>query len=170
MTSALTESDRKVLKYEKRIGYVFAGLILSFGGFFNFFYFILNKNGYNFLMIVFIDLGIIGLAYFICNRINHKVNLDLKDNQKELIKRKVENKIEEKSCEAGSGALYIPVLGDLFPKLWGQKMRTTKRYSILTNNYKYEVDIETFNELKKGTDFLIHFAKHSRTILNVSKE
>ncbi len=170
MNRDLTEKDRKVLKYEKRIGYVFSGLIICFGGLFNLFYFLLNKTGQDYLMVSLIDLGILLLAYFVCNRINKNVNRDLKDNKKELLKKRVEKKIEEKSYEAGSGALYIPVLGDLFPKLWGQKMGETRRYYIFTSDSKYEVEKEVYNDIKKDTDFYVHFAKHSETVLNFSKD
>jgi hypothetical protein len=170
MIKELTDKDRKVLKYERRIGFVFSGLILSFGGLFNLIYLVLNKTVQNYLMVILIDLGIVLLSYFVCNRINLKVNRDLKDNKKELLKKRVNKKIEEKSYEAGSGALYIPVLGDLFPKLWGQKMRETRRYYIFTSDSKYEVEKEVYNDLKKDTDFYVHFAKHSETVLNFSKD
>jgi len=170
MTTELTEKDRKVLKYERRIGYVFSGLIISFGGLFNFLYFVLIKSEFNYLMVGLIDFAIICLSYFVMYKINYKVNLDLKENQKELLKRTVEKKIEEKSYEAGSGNLFIPILGHLFPKLWGQKMNETKKYFIFSNDYKHEVDLGTYNDLKKGTDFIIHFAKNSGTILNFSKD
>ncbi|HBS86905.1 MAG: hypothetical protein A2W91_12805 [Bacteroidetes bacterium GWF2_38_335] len=170
MTRELTEKDRKVLKDEKRIGFVFAGLILSFGGLLNLCYFVWNKSEQEYLMIGIIDLGVFFLAYLICNRINLKVNRDLKVNIKEILKRKVEEKNEEKSYEAGSGALYIPILGWLFPKLWGQKMRETKKYLIFTADKKYEVDKDIYDDLKKDTDFYIHFAKHSETVLSFSKD
>lgn len=170
MTKELTDKDRKVLKYERRIGFVFSGLVLCFGGLFNLFYFVLNKSEQTYLIIILIDLGIVLLAYLVCNRINLKVNRDLKGNKKELLKKRVDKKIEEKSYEAGSGALYIPILGDLFPKLWGQKMRETRRYYIFTSDSKYEVEKEVYNDLKKDTDFYVHFAKHSETVLNFSKD
>ncbi len=168
MTKELTKKDRKILKYEKRIGFVFSGLIISFGGLFNLLYFVLNKTEQNYLLISLINLGILLLAYFVCNRINLKVNRDLKDNTKELLKKRVDKKIEEKSYEAGSGALYIPILGDLFPKLWGQKMRETPKYYVFTSDAKYEVDKEVYESLKIDTDFYVHFAKHSETVLNIS--
>ena len=121
MTEKLTDKDRKVLKYERRIGFVFSGLIVCFGGLFNLLYFVLNKTELDYLMVYLIDLGILLLAYFVCNRINLKVNRDLKDNTKELLKKRVDKKIEDKSYEAGSGALFLPILGNLFPKLWEKK-------------------------------------------------
>jgi len=169
MTKELTDKDRKVLKYEKRIGFVFSGLIICFGGLFNLLYFVLNKTGQNYLMVSLIDLGILLLAYFVCNRINLKVNRDLSDNIKEILKKRVDKKIEEKSYEAGSGALFIPILGNLFPKLWGQKMRETRKYYIFTSDTKYEVDKEVYDDLEKDMDFYVHFAKNSETVLNFSK-
>ena len=170
MTKELTEKDRNVLKYEKRIGYVFSGLILSFGGLFNVSYFVMKKTELNYLHIGLIDLGIIFLAYLVCHRINHKINLDLQENKKELLKKTVDEKKEENSYEAGSGSLYIPGLGELSPKLWGQKMRETKKYFIISNDNKYDMDKETYDKLKKCSDFYIHIAKHSGTTLKFSKE
>ena len=168
MNIELTDKDRKMLKYEKRIGFVFSGLVICFGGLYNLFYFLTNNTGQNYLMISLIDLGILFLAFLLCNRINLKVNRDLNENMKVLLKKKVEKKIEEKSYEAGSGALYIPILGDLFPKLWGQKMRESRKFFILTNDAKYEVEKEVYVVLKKNADFYVHFAKHSETVLDFS--
>lgn len=170
MTKKLTDKDRKVLKYEKRIGFVFCGLIICFGCLFNLLYFILNKTGQDYLMVSLIDIGILLLAYFVCNRINLKINRDLKINTKEILKKSVVKKIEEKSYEAGSGALYSPILGNLFPKLWEQRMRETRKYYIFTSETKYEVNKEMYNSLLKDTDFYVHFAKHSETVLNFSKD
>lgn len=170
MTRELIDKDRKILKYERRIGFVFSGLILCFGGFFNLFYFMLNKSEHDYLMISLIDLGVLILAYFVCKRINLKVNRDLKDNTKELFKKKVEKKMEEKSYEAGSGTLYAPILGELFPKLWGQKMREATKYYVFSSDSRYEVDKDVYNDLKKDTDFYVHFAKNSETVLSFSKD
>ena len=65
--------------------------------------------------------------------------------------------------------LYIPVLGDLFPKLWGQKMNMIKRYFIVANDYKHEVNIDLYSTLEEGADFYIHFANHSGKVLSFSK-
>ena len=170
MTHVLTDNDRRILKYERRIGFVFGGLTLCFGGLFNLIYFVLNQSKQNYWMVISIDLGILLLAYFACYRINLKVNRDLKDNKKELLKKRVEKKIEEKTYEAGSGALNIPILEDLFPKFWGQKMRATRQYYVVANDQRYEVDKKLYDELKKNTDFYIHFAKHSETVLSLSKD
>lgn len=169
MTQSLTEQDRKFLKYEKRIGYVFAGLILSFGGFFNLIYFLLNKVHPNLLLAGLIDLGIILLAYTVCHRTNRKLNLDLKDNQKEIHTKTLEKKEEVNSYEAGSGSLHIPILGNLFPKLWGQNMKENKLYYLYSQGNRYEADKALYDQLKKGSEFHIHYARHSETILIISR-
>jgi len=167
MVKELTEKDIKVLKHEKRIGYVYALLIVSFGGLFNLGYFILNiKHGYNYTMIGFIDIGILLLAYLVCYRINREFNLDIKSNQKNVLKRIVKRKAAGKTYEVGSGTLYIPILGDLFPKLFGLGMKEMSRYFILTKENKYEVDKDMFEKLEEGTEFYVHFAKYSWTILD----
>ena len=66
---------------------------------------------------------------------------------------KVVSKKVVKSFEAGSGALYIPILGDLFPKLWGQKMKGSNKYFIFTEKFKYEVNEEDYNKLNEGDVF-----------------
>ena len=157
MNTKLTKKDIKILKEEKRIGFVFLGIILSFGGLFNLFYFIIYEA--NYLIISLVDVGIILLGFFVLNSVNKNVNRDLKENKKEFYTRKVENKLEEKSYEAGSGNLYIPILGDLFPKLWGQKMTETMKYFIVSNNHNYEVDKEFYNNIKKGEDFITKLSK-----------
>lgn len=167
MNTNLTENDRKILKEEKRIGFVFLGIILSFGGLFNLFYFIIYNESY--LLISLVDIGIILLAFFVLNSVNKNVNRDLKENTKEFYTRIVEKKLEEKSYEAGSGNLYIPILGDLFPKIWGQKMTETIKYFIVSNNHNYEVDKEFYNNISKGEEYKIYISKHSSTILSFHK-
>lgn len=66
---------------------------------------------------------------------------------------KVVSKKIEKSHEAGSGALYIPILGDIFPKIWGHKMKETNKYLVFTETYRYEVSEENYNKIEVGEDF-----------------
>jgi hypothetical protein len=66
---------------------------------------------------------------------------------------KVVSKIVEKSYEAGSGSLYIPILGDISPKNWGQKMAENDIFIIITEKHRYQVKEEDYNKLKEGDDF-----------------
>lgn len=85
-------------------------------------------------------------------------------------KEKVEKSIEESSYEAGNIALFIPVSGNIFSKLWGQKMRETRKYYIIASDTNCEVDKDVFDDLIVDMDFYAHFAKHSEMVLNFSRE
>lgn len=170
MTKLLTENDRKILKYEKRIGYVFAGLILSFGALFNLFYFIQNFYSRELMVIVLVNSGILCLAYFVCYIINRNANQDLKGNVKFIYTRLAEKKTIEKSNEAGSGNLFIPILGNLFPKLWGHKMREMNKYLIYSNGNKYEVNEDLYNKIAEGSYFDVHYASNSQTVLSLTTD
>ena len=67
--------------------------------------------------------------------------------------KKVVSKKVEKSFEAGSGAMYIPILGDLFPKLFGQEMNESNKYFIFTEEYRYEVSEEHYAAINAGDAF-----------------
>jgi len=152
------------------MGYVFCGLIICFGAFFNLVYYLLSKSSFDYLVPVVVNPLILILAWYTCYRINLKVNLDLKEGTKELQKRIVQKKIEETSWEAGSGTLFIPILGNLFPKLWGQGMSDTKKYYIFSDDNRYEVEKDVFNSLQKNDDFYLHIARHSDVVLNYSSK
>ncbi len=170
MKIELTENDRKILKYEKRIGYVFMTLIYSFGGLFNLFYFIIQKDNPNYLMISLINFGIILLGILVCRLVNKDVDKDLKENKKTILIREIKKKYTEKSFEAGSGNLYIPILGDISPKLFGLKMREGTKYFIVAGDFTHEVNITDFLNLKKGENALIHYGTNSGTVLQFEKE
>jgi len=168
MRTSLTLHDRKLLKQEKRFGYAFSILILSFGALFNLIYLLGFKSGPDYLLLFFIDSGIVFLAVLVCSRMNRKVNRDLKENSKEVIRKTVDRKSDEISYEPGSGALHIPILGELFPSLWGQKMKEIRSCYLHQNGNKYEVCKEVYDELQENSDFYVHLASHSETILAVT--
>lgn len=66
--------------------------------------------------------------------------------------------------EAGSGSLYIPILGDLFPSLFGQKMKAIDRWFTLVKIgdeiYKYEIDSSLYNEINKDDAVMIEIDKY----------
>ena len=67
------------------------------------------------------------------------------------------NKIEEcTDYSAGSGALYIPILGDLFPRIWGQKMSTYKQvYAFDVNDIKHRVLSNDITVKAKNNAYLV---------------
>lgn len=66
---------------------------------------------------------------------------------------KVTRKEKKTSYEAGSGTLYIPIISDLFPKLFKQNMRSTHKFYIISDNTKYQVKEDVYNKLKEGDYF-----------------
>ncbi len=59
--------------------------------------------------------------------------------------------------EARSGSLYIPVLGDLFPNLWGQKMNPVDRWILVIDNTTYNVDKDFYDRVSEGDCVEIDF-------------
>lgn len=52
--------------------------------------------------------------------------------------------------EAGSGSLYIPILGDLFPNLWGQKMNPVDKWILIIDNTTYTVNKDFYDSVSEG--------------------
>lgn len=168
-STLLTKEEIDMLNMEKRIGFTFAFIIFTFG--------ILGTGCYlgiskapSIPIIIAIDSIILILTAWIPKILNKEINEDLKANTKQLLEREVEKKTEEVCCEPGSGNLYIPILGNLFPKLWGQKMRNVKLYYIEAARYRHKVDKTTYDSVKKGDAILVHFAKNSGMVLGLSKK
>ena len=165
----LTKKNIKTLKYEKRTGFVFSGLVIAFGALLNLGYIISNEeNGW--LLLLLIDLGIVGLSYFIAFFMNRKINKDLRAGTKDVKIEKIERKKHEIDYEAGSGALFIPILGNLFPKLWGQKMKEYSKYTLVVNGVGFDVEKELFDSVVEGDLIEIHYSKYSEILLESNKQ
>jgi len=80
------------------------------------------------------------------------------------IKRKIDKKVIEPSYEPGSGAMYVPILGDLFPKLFGPKMRSIPHYFIIAGNRKYKVEEEFYKNLKEGDELTFTYDEKDRFV------
>lgn len=61
--------------------------------------------------------------------------------------------------EVGSGSLYIPVLGDLFPNLWGQKMNPVDKWILVIDNTTYVVDKDFYDSVAEGDRIGIYYDK-----------
>jgi len=69
----LTKENKKTLKYEKRIGFVFSGLAIAFGALLNLVYIVSNDEKSWFLLTL-INIIIVGLSYLIAFSMNRKIN------------------------------------------------------------------------------------------------
>lgn len=163
----LTDKDIKTIKYEKRIGFVFSGFVLAFGGLFNLIYVVTHQD-FNWAMLILIDSGLIGLSVLISYLINRKYNLDLKAGTKVVRIEKVQQIENKTTYEAGSGSMYIPILGDLFPKLWKQEMRPIVKLNLIINGFRFEVEKDTFFNVKKDDLVEMYYSKHSDTLLGIA--
>jgi len=162
----LTESDIKVMKGEKRIAYVFSGIVMAFGLLFNVVYMIMVKDR-DLLTLLSADAAIILLSFLIPNRMNKKINKDIREETIQLRKAEVLGKENVTSYEAGSGTLHIPVLGNLFPKLWSQKMRETSKFYLIIERYRYEVGQELYEKVNEKEFVKMYFSQHSDILLRI---
>lgn len=69
----------------------------------------------------------------------------------------VEKKEYKIDFEAGSGSLYIPILGDLFPNLWGQKMNLIDKWILVVDNTEYYVGKDIYDNITEGDSVEIDY-------------
>ena len=63
-------------------------------------------------------------------------------------------KSTEPYTERINGPLYLPVLGDLFPRLWGDRREVQrKRFLVYTDEGTFEVSEAKFMELQVGAPY-----------------
>lgn len=98
-------------------------------------------------------------AVIICVWATAKVRADLKSADTTTLSiRPAKVVLNESVPEAGSGMLYIPLLADVFPKLYGQRMKTnTVSYVITETGEKYFIP----DTAQQDSRFVLHFAKRS---------
>ncbi|MGA3014947.1 MAG: hypothetical protein ABSD71_13045 [Bacteroidales bacterium] len=166
----LTAEDIKKLKYEKRIGYVFSAIIFSFGGLFNVIYFCTPLIELKLIFILIIDLLILIFGYLICFFMNKGFTNDLKSNKKKDKIERIVRKEEIIDYEAGSGTLDIPILSNLFPKLFRRAMRPIKILYLVIDNNRYPVDESFYNSVNEDELVIMYYSEYSETLLGFKKK
>jgi len=164
----LTKKNIKKLKYEKRISFVFSGLVLAFGALLNLVYIVSNDEK-GWLLLLLINIGIVGLSYLIAFFINRKINKDLGVGVKVVRIEKIEKKKHYIDYEVGSGALFIPILGNLFPKLWGHRMKEYSKYTLVIKGVGHDVEKELFDSVEEGDLIELHVSKYGEILLELKK-
>ncbi len=164
----LSSEDIKELKYEKRFGFIFPAMIIALAVLLNTLYFLTQPEP-NMVYVILFNSAVLLLSLLLNYKMNHKLNMDLRKGIKISKRAEVQDKEHINSSEAGSGMLYIPILGDLFPKLWGQKMRLNKYYSLVLNNTRYEVDQNLYEAVAVGDEVNIYYAENSNSQLGIEK-
>jgi len=164
----LSGDEMVIIRKEKRMGYVFAAIILMFGLLLNL-WIILDSDVENKGVLLIIDPLIVFISFFVCRMINRDFNKDLRAGIKTIQEDTVQKKEARYVGEAGSGVLYIPILGDLFPKLWGQEMKNTTVFKLVVGSVRYTVEKETFANVEEGAAVKMHFAPNSKILLKVER-
>jgi len=163
----LTGSDRKEIKSMTRFGFVLPTMIILLGVILNMYFLLDTKVNLNPQILFAADFVIILLCIFISYRMNHKHFKDLRNGVKRIELAKVTSKQDKTSYEAGSGTLYIPILGDLFPKLWGQKSKPKHLVYLIIDNYRYQINKELYDKVRKGELVEMHYSIFGNTLLNI---
>jgi len=165
----LSASDRKEIKNMTKFGFVLPTMIILLAGILNMYFLLDTKVNFNLQILYLIDFVLILLCIFISYRMNHKHFKDLRNGVKRIELAKVTSKQDKTSYEAGSGTLYIPILGDLFPKLWGQKTEPNYLVYFIIENYQYEVNKELYDNVRKGNIVEMHYSIFGNTLLRIEK-
>jgi len=122
---SFTKEEIDEIKYGKRYGYIFSSTFMIFGAILLLLTYSQSRAiDFSDLKIITIIIITIGVSYLILVGMNRKIIKDLKSEKKLIETKIVEKKENTIDYEVGSGSLYIPVLGKLFPKIWGQEMKS----------------------------------------------
>lgn len=167
MNYQYTQKDLKILKEELSPGIAF--FLLIFGGsLMTMLYFIVGKEPYYVeYATLSATLGFI-LALLVFYLVNRSVIKDLKEQEVKVLVAIIVFKKIKLDYEAGSGALFISILGHLFPKQYGATMRPfTTNIFHLDNGYVLKVDKETYNAYEIGDSVNVLYSRRSEVFLRV---
>lgn len=160
MKLKLTEKDRKILKYSTRTGYVFGAFILIP----SVLAYILAKidiveisPDYLFLFGILVCVLIVWL-------VNRKWWIDLRNNEKEVVKKIIDKKELKEEYAAGS-SVGFSTTGTKSTFYTGQKSYTD--YSLIIENVRYKVDKEVWESVNEKEEIEFHFAPKSKYLLDI---
>jgi len=164
MNKPLTDRDITFLKEQIKPAYVFSGFTILFLLLFDLLIF-LNQFEFQLKYLYLINIGLFISSILIFYLVSNKYRQDIKSNKKKTHSVKLQNKAAEITQEAGSGTLHQPILGELFPKLWGQKMKELNVYYFVIDNNKYEVTKELFEAVEVGESIEMHYSYYSNQLI-----
>lgn len=166
MKMNLTKEDIRKINYEKRSGFVFSGFVIATCMLLNFVYFIVQEE-VDWTLFYGINSAILIISVIIVFLINRKYRRDLNEGIRILRKGIIEKKENSISYEVGSGSIEIPLLGSLFPKIWGQKMGSSDKYIFIISGIPYETDKDLFNRVQEGDSIKMYYTKFSEILLEL---
>ena len=162
---SFTPEEIKEIKRSKRFGYIFAAAIFTFGGIITLYYQITNNLEYSDIKVVITALMFVGSGLLVLYLLNRKHNKDLASG-----KKLIEKKDAIIAYEPGSGSLHSPILGYLFPNIWGQKMKEYKKFRLTINGLKYDIEEKLFNTLNEGDEIELIWSFYGETFLGIKKK
>ena len=165
-TQPLSQKDIKTIRSEKRMGYVFASLVFTTGAFVSMVLALLMPGAL--VPVVITILATLALSILVMFVINRKHNLDIRNGYKQLKQAILFEKEKTVSYEAGSGMLYIPILADIVPKWWGQKMRPSDKFYFIVEGEQYEVDEDIYNKVEPQSPIGMCYTSVGNNFLGIS--
>lgn len=158
----LTKQEIEIIKQEMKVAYVFSILLFCGVALFDLVYYLIQ--GFD-SVLVFVTILILGLCILIPYLMNKNYNKDIRAGIKHIEIARVQDKECSDTYEAGSGNLYIPGLGDLFPKLWGSHPRHSLVYHLTVNNTRYMTEEDIYRKANIGDNIEMYFTLHSRILI-----
>jgi len=162
----LTDKDIRTIKDEKQMGIILPSILLVLGCLFNF-NCLLTPGETNWAWLILFDIGLICLSILISRLMNLKYNRDLKEGIRLTRIEIVQRKEDLSSNETGSGAMRVPLLRKLFPKIWRQQTKPVHSLNLIVNNNTYHVGKETFDLIEEGDYITMHYTMHSFILLKI---
>ena len=151
----LTQEDKKILKYEKRIGYALSMFIFALGGILSLYLYVEE----NWLFFKLISSGTVILSFLTSFLINRKINKDLKTGTKFVRIEQIMETKHEIDYEAGSA----------MPRPFWREMKAYSKYTLIINGIAYNIEKELFENVKEGDLIEIHEAIYSGVLLGFKK-
>lgn len=153
------------LKRALRPGFVFAFIIVAFtllallvGSF-------LQELDSTHLVLISVT-GIL-LTAFVYWLVNKNIHNDIRTKAVDVVEGVIQSKVSNEEGIAGSGVLYIPILGDLFPSIWGAEMSTQMYYKVIINNTVYTLSEQVYNKIEEGDKVSLVFSKQAKILLDI---
>lgn len=162
----LTEADIRLIKYEKRFGFIFAGLIISLGAFLNLFYFVASAEK-SLLLAIPVDIVILLLSGLVVFFMNRKLNQDLKADYRKKIDARVGARQSEPVFLTGARGLKTEIVGNMLPEALAVEDAASERYFLIIDNHRYEVSRSLYQKVEPGDPVKMYYSAFSETYLGM---
>ncbi len=162
----LTEADIRLLRYEKRFGYILAVLIISLGALFNLFYFVAFAER-TWLLIIPVDVAIVLFAFLVQFFINRKLNKDLRADNRIKKVAVVGAKQSEPAFLPVSRGLRTEVIGNRLPDTLKLKDDLSEKYFLIVNHHRFEVSRALYRNVEPGDGVNMYYSAFSDTYLGM---